>query len=91
MDAQSDIFNISFEFLEGELLLRFSRQIITFDQSEQDVSLDVPRYWIYAIGPYVDGAFTQHDTRGVSNGAITLPSAIECPGNDMNEVHVAIM
>ena len=58
----------------------FSREIVT-DDTMNDVSLDVPRFWIWATGPYVDGEFTFHgSTRGVSNGRIQLPSPNECLG-----------
>ncbi len=82
LDKQSDIFNISSEFIEGEIVLRVSRLLVTTDPNTlEDIPLNQPLYWIYAYGDY-DGGFVQHtsETRGVSNNLITLPPSIECPG-----------
>ncbi len=81
IDGQSDIFNVSSEFDGIFLTLRFSRQMVTIDTSGNDVSIDTPRYWIWAVGSIDnDGFFLQHFQRGVSFGTINLPSANNCPG-----------
>ena len=56
--------------------MEFSREMVTGDLSN-DVSLDVPRYWIWAVGNYIDGTFSQHCMRGVSPNPIVLN---DCPG-----------
>ena len=81
MDAQQNLLDTSVEFANDELTLRFSREMVTTD-SINDVSIDIPRYWIWAIGLYDNGNIEQHtnSTRGVSTNPISLPSAHDCKG-----------
>ena len=80
IDTQQDIFDASTEFVDGELILRFSREMVTTD-SAMDTSINVPRHWIWAIGPYdlATEQPLQHFERGVSPDFIVLPTAIDCP------------
>ncbi len=56
--------------------MEFSREMVTGDLLN-DVSLDVPRYWIWALGEYIEGSFTIHCMRGSSPNPIVLN---DCPG-----------
>ena len=82
LDTQSDIFNESVAVNDGTLTLRFSRLMVTDDHNgNQDVSISVARYWIWAMGPYGDD-IDKHSSsgRGHSNAPISLPAPEICPG-----------
>ena len=74
MDAQSDIFSIDSSFVDGELNMLFTRELVTGDTN--DVTLDVPRHWIWGIGPVEPESelVMQHSptSRGVSSEMIDL-------------------
>ena len=81
LDNQSDIFNVSSEFDDIRLILRFSRQMVTSDPTTNDVAINASIFWIWAVGSVSnDLTFLQHDSRGVSSGTITLPSPNDCSG-----------
>ena len=71
LDAESNIFNTSVTRVDSDLTMTFSRQLVTTDGTD-DVSLDTPRHWIWAIG---SGNFNQHTLRGLS----LSPISIDCP------------
>ena len=75
MDKDTDIFNISAEFIDGGITFAFSREMVTGDKTG-DVTLDIPRHWIWAIGEYIEGSFSIHCMRGAS----TSPIDLSCPG-----------
>ena len=82
LDAQSNIFDTSAELVgtgnNAEVLrIHFSREIVTTDE-DGDVPLNTPRFWIWAIGRYLDGVFIQHDVRDRTPQQIVL--AQDCPG-----------
>lgn len=49
VDAISNIFNASGDGGDGEIMYRFSRQIITND-TMQDVPLNEPTVWVWVAG-----------------------------------------
>lgn len=85
LDTVSNIFATSGSNVDGLIDFQFSRELDTND-TLQDVTLDVPRVWIWAIGN-IDGGILQHSatTRGLLNSGIPI-TLMECEGMNPDKV-----
>ena len=85
-DTSSNIFDTSVSYINGRLVMTFSREMITNDTTDQDISIEQATYWIWAFGN-VESISPFHllyhgsHNRGVFQTQVLLPSPKECSGN----------
>ena len=83
IDATNNLMNTSLDFTNGQITLRFLRELVTSDISGQDVSLNVSRVWIWAIGNITDDdppVIDIHTNRGLLNNGNPIALPTTCIG-----------
>ena len=71
--------NTSLGVINSQVTMQFTRQLVSTDSSGQDVNIDVPRVWIWALGTINNnGTLNVHVQRGALNNNNTVSLSTSC-------------
>ena len=75
-DTVNNLNNTNVNFTNGQLTMRFSKQLVSTDSSGQDVNIDTSRVWIWAIGNISNDVFYNGKNGTLNDGnPIQLPTS----------------